>query len=634
MISPWRLCSLLVLILAGRLPAADLQLASIFSDGAVLQRNQPLPIWGQGEPDTMVTVDFDQQHGQATVGADGWWRVNLAAHAAGGPYTLSASSVGRTVTVRDVLCGDVWLCSGQSNMQMSTGECVGGEQAAAESTGFPHLRLLTIGKGGADQPQRTFPRSPGASWKSATPESAGKFAAVGYFFAQSLLQDPTLKDVPIGLIDSSFGGTAAEAWTPPENLTWESVGQRSESMFGLAPSTLFNAMIAPLVSAGLSGVLWYQGESNAGHPEVYARVLTSMVQGWRQHWDRPDLPFFIVELPPYADKIGSHYYTWLREAQASVARNVPRCDLVVTLNTTDGFNLHPRDKQEIGRRAALLARRDVYGEKIVAQGPVFQRAKHDGTRLSIAFDPQGDALVSRHPERLDGFQLAGTDGAYFFADAVIQGDEVVVESPHVPSPETVRYAWLGVPTADLVNRDGLPAAPFRTDSLPTPLVDVEFQPTPVLHRLTTKNIDLVVDERGNIRSLGIGGQQFLSNSFGDSAGTCFPTAFAPRALLLEKLQPGCLQFHDDVISLRISADDEQTTWTITNGGKDDAQFRLTLANGVTATPEDGAVELSRVFSRVKVAGATDLQKPGPDGQPLMTTIPAHGTITLRISHQP
>ena len=624
-----RLGAFLLLILARTVHAADLKFASIFSDGMVVQRNQKIPVWGQGIPDSTVEVEWNRHRARTDVGADGWWRVELDPTPAGGPFTLKASAAGKTITVQDVLCGDVWLCSGQSNMQMTAGECVGGEQAAARAAAYPNLRLLTVGRGGADEPKQTFD----GKWKRGTPETAGKFSAVGYFFALMLLQDPALEDVPVGLIDSSFGGTAGEGWTPQAELAWQTPEQRSGSMFNIGPAALYNAMIAPLGRSGLAGVLWYQGEANAGKPEVYPKVLTSLIQGWRQQFGRPELPFFIVELPPFADQFGSHYFTWTREAQATVAKMVPHCELVTTVNTTDGASLHPKTKLEIGRRAALLALRDVYGQKVVAQGPVFQSARADGARLRVAFDTGGQGLASRHPDQLGGFQLAGADGGYYFADASIEGEEVVLESKRVAAPKTVRYAWTAVPRADLVNRDGLPAAPFRTDDLPA--TDNEFLPQPVTHRLVTKAVDLVVDGRGNIRSLGIGGQQFLSNSFGGSAGTCFPSAHGYQELdVAEEVQPDRLLFHNQSLSLEITGDDEKTTWTITNDAdKEEAQFRITLANGVKATPKDGAVELERVFARARVEGAGELRPPGPDGQTLVTTVPAHATAVLKISRE-
>lgn len=626
------LSMLLVFTCLGAAQAADLRLASIFSDGVVIQRNQKIPVWGQGEPGATVEVSLNQQHGQATIGADGWWRVDLEPMPAGGPYTLKALMASQQVMVADVLCGDVWLCSGQSNMQMGTAECVGGERAVAEAVNYPHLRLLQLAKAGANEPQRTLQTVDGLKWHRATPETAGKFAAVGYFFALQLLQDPALKDVPIGLIDSSFGGTAAEAWTPSAELTWLSKEQRSPSMFNLQPSTLYNSMIAPLAPGGLTGVLWYQGESNSGQPEIYSKILTSLIQGWRRRWDRPGLPFFIVELPPFADKIGGHYFTWLRDAQAKVAREVPRCDLVTTVNTTDGADLHPRHKAEIGYRAALLARRDVYGESVVAQGPVFKGVQPRGKRLHVAFDTAGQGLASREFDRVGGFQIAGEDGVYYYADAAIYGDEVDLQSEHVPAPKTVRYAWSAIPQADLVNRDGLPAAPFRTDTLPP--TDTEFVPTPVLHRLVTKSIDLTVDGKGSIRSLGVGGQQMLSNSFGASGGTSFPGGFGSLELSREEqVGPDRFRFHNDSVALEITGDDESTTWAVTNAGKDEAKFRITLANGVNATEQDGVVRLERFLTRARIEGAGELQKPGPDGQVLLTNIPAHAKVVLKISQE-
>ncbi len=443
--------------------AADLELASIFSDGMVVQRNQKIPIWGEGQPNASVDVQLGPQHVAGRIGSDGRWRVDLAALPVGGPYTLKATSRGKSVAVQDVLSGDVWLCSGQSNMKFTTKDAIGGPAAAAASLDYPNLRLLTIDLGGAPTPSRSF----GAKWQHATPESAAEFTAVGYFFALSLLKDPALKNVPMGLINSSYGGTAVEAWTPKRALAGIKPSQITSSQDRtIMPSTLYNGMIAPLVPCGLTGVIWYQGESNAAKPEIYAQLLGALIRSWRAEWNRPDLPFLIVQLPPYAAKIHpqDHFFTWVREAQATVARTVPNTGLVVTIDTTDGKNLHPKEKEIVGQRAALLARRDVYREAVKASGPVMKKVEITGARLTITFDSGGSGLASRHGgSSPEGFEVAGSNGVYVYAKAAIAGDTVTVEGPGLAAPKTVRYAWAAAPAADLTNKEGLPALPFRTD---------------------------------------------------------------------------------------------------------------------------------------------------------------------------
>ena len=332
---------------------AQVKFAPVFSDGAVIQRGMKAPVWGETSPNATVDVQLGSQHRSGRADAQGRWQVAFDALAAGGPFTLNAKSDGSSAEVKDVLVGDVWLCSGQSNMQMSLKETKNGASFVADASKYPNIHLLQMGRGGDANPQTKM----GAQWTTSTPGTAQDFSAVAYYFAMGLRQDPKLKDVPIGLIDSSFGGTAIEAWTPKEGMEGVKPEQMSGSMFGIGASTLYNGMINPLVPLGLKGAVWYQGEANAGKPQQYAALLSSMITQWRQKFDNPQLPFLIVQLPSFSDKMGDHYFTWVREAEAKVAHTVPNTWMAVTLDTNDGSNLHPIEKKEIGDRLALLARK-------------------------------------------------------------------------------------------------------------------------------------------------------------------------------------------------------------------------------------------------------------------------------------
>ncbi|HEV2694595.1 MAG TPA: sialate O-acetylesterase, partial [Verrucomicrobiae bacterium] len=244
-----------------------------------------------------------------------------------------------------------------------------------------------------------------------------------------------------------------------------------DSMFGIKPATLYNAMIAPFAQTPFAGVIWYQGEGNAGQPAYYPTLLTTLIGEWRQQFQQPKLPFFIVQLPDYLPDWGGYYWTWIREAQAKTVHAVPHTSLIVGIETTDGTNLHPKQKQEIGRRAALQARQVVYHEDLTATGPVFKTAKVKGATIEVTFTTAGSPLVNNSTNALQGFTLAGADGIYHPATAKIDGNTVTVQSIEVPAPKTVRYAWSGVPHSTLRNQAGLPAAPFRTDSLPIERVE-------------------------------------------------------------------------------------------------------------------------------------------------------------------
>jgi sialate O-acetylesterase len=246
--------------------------------------------------------------------------------------------------------------------------------------------------------------------------------------------------VPLGVIDSSFGGSLCEAWVPRPALAGFAPSDLRPSLFGAGPSELYNAMIAPLGRAPIRGVVWYQGEGNSGRPAIYPRLLKALIAAWRDRFQTPDLPFIVIQLPDWAAGSDGLSWAWIREAQANAVRETPHTALAVGIETTDGFDLHPRQKAEVGRRAALLALHDVYGRPVVARGPIFREARAEGGMLRVAFDTAGDGLVARGGGPIRGFAVAGADGKYHYADAALDGDEVVLRSEAVPSPATVRYA--------------------------------------------------------------------------------------------------------------------------------------------------------------------------------------------------
>lgn len=604
--------------------AADFKLTSIFSDGMVIQRNQPVAVWGEGNPGAEVEVRLDTQIKKATVSSNGHWQIMLNPIPVGGPYTLKASTPGTTTTVRDVLSGDVWLCAGQSNMQMAVKECHNAAKVLAVASQYTKLRFLDVPKGGADQPSASM----GGKWQSCTPQTAADFSAIGYFFGTELLKDPVLADVPMGLIDSSFGGTAVEGWIPAAGILGIPPDQMSPSMFNLGPSTLYNGMIAPLVPCGLSGVLWYQGEANAGKPERYEHLLSTLILQWRQAWTNPALPFFIVQLPPYSGKSNGNYFTWLREAQAKVAQTVAHTGLAITIDTCDGSNLHPTLKQVIGKRLALLARRDVYREKIIAEGPIETRVEIHDSRVRVNFNTAGKALVSRGGDDLSGFSVAGSDGIYQFANATIDGDGVILQSDLVPEPKTVRYAWAGVPEADLYNSDGLPAAPFRTDTLP--VKNLEFYKEPATYRLDSPSYEITIDGRGKVTGLGVLGRQFLANGFGMSGGTSLPGFFGPRDLpMIKELAPNCISCSDNDATLKISCEDNSMEWDLRNNGDKEIPFSIALAPWVDVSQLGNEIDLVSGDARLKIEAAFEISAPSQDGRKLTVKVTSHKDAILK-----
>jgi sialate O-acetylesterase len=426
----------------------NFKLASIFSDGAVLQRGKPVAIFGTGNPHDPVTVKVGTQSKDGSVGDDGKWTVMLDPIPVGGPYVLHVSSAGVDATVDHVFSGDVYLCSGQSNMQFTLKEATDAHDVMDQASQDTQLHLF------------------GGKWQQPDSKTAGDFSAVGYLFGHALIQDPALANVPIGLIHESFGGSSIESWLSKEALEGIPVDTMSKSMYA-GPSGYYDGMIAPITPYTLSGVLWYQGEANAGKPAAYEHLLTTLISTWRKAFNDPNLPFFIIQLPSLKDKWDGYYFTWVRDAQAKVAAEVPGVDLCVTYDTCDGSNLHPKTKHAIGDRLALLARRDIYKEKVVAEGPKEKsvEADVDGTRLHVHFDTAGEAMSGKDGQDVTGFEIAGDDGNYSPAEATIDGTTVTLKSDGVQNPKTVRYAFTGVPKANLINADGLPAEPFRTDTV-------------------------------------------------------------------------------------------------------------------------------------------------------------------------
>jgi len=439
---------------------AQVSLGGVLNHNAVVQRDRVLPVWGTARDGEHIEVEFAGQR-VTTVAKGGRWLVRLSPLPASGPFNLVITGEHDLLTLTNILVGDVWLVSGQSNMQMPVKECDNSEQECL-SVDHPNLRLCTVKKGWNGQPQTHAE----ASWRLCSPDAARDFSAVGYFFASELLKDSSLTNVPIALVDSSVGGTMCEAWIPQTALNQFDTNMLHDSMFGIKPAMLYNSMIAPLGQTPFTGVIWYQGEGNAGHPADYPKLLSTLIGEWRQQFKQPRLPFFVVQLPDYVPDWGGYYWTWIREAQAKTARAVPNTSLILGIETTDGTNLHPKQKLEIGRRAALQARHVVYHENIISTGPVFKRAQVKGATVKVTFITGGNGLVCNSTNGLSGFAVAGVDGVYHPASGRIDGDNVIVQSDLVPKPKTVRYAWSGVPNSTLRNQAGLPAAPFRTDELP------------------------------------------------------------------------------------------------------------------------------------------------------------------------
>jgi sialate O-acetylesterase len=450
----------------------------LFSDHAVLQRDVPLPVWGWTTPGQTVHLSISGKTAEATAATDGRWQATIGPFVAGGPYHLEVSGP-KEVTVDDVLFGDVWICSGQSNMEMGIANC--NAPADIATAGIPQLRLLTVPRLVIGKPVQVA----SVAWLPSSPANVqkgvwGGFTAAGFYFGRELYKE--LK-IPIGLIHTSWGGTVAEAWTSREGLKplADFQGRLEQLQAGLrarpprfdagnpnVSTVLYNGMIAPLVPFAIKGAIWYQGESNAGRAWQYRTLLPAMIGDWRAHFGLGEFPFYIVQLAAWqqpAKEPRENDWAELREAQALTAQQVPNCGLAVAIDIGDAQDIHPKDKRDVGRRLALCALANAYGKPIEWSGPWYKSMETAGKAIRLHFNHVGGGLVAKG-DKLKGFAVAGEDRKFVWAEAAIEGDSVLVSSAKVAHPLAVRYAWDINPVCNLFNQDGLPAVPFRTDDWP------------------------------------------------------------------------------------------------------------------------------------------------------------------------
>jgi sialate O-acetylesterase len=461
------LLPLLVLTLALVQPVALLAATphGIFTDHMVLQRDMPIPVWGTGLPGEKITVKFAGHSAQTVVGEDGNWKVELAALPAGGPHRMTIDGIYR-VALRDLHVGEVWLASGQSNMQWPLKITDEPEKAIAESKN-PKLRLFTVPRRSMDEPQTDV----AGRWEICGPESTPEFSAVAYYFGRALQQK---LNVPVGMISTNVGGTPAEAWMCKEALAANDVlkhyverGRDPNNM--QRPYGLYNAMVHPLGPMNVRGAIWYQGESNAGAAYEYRTLFPAMIADWRRTFRQPEMPFLFVQLAPFMDKVAEprdSAWAELRDAQLLTAKNDPHTAMAVITDVGDEKDIHPKWKKPVGERLALAARAIAYGEQIPFTGPLFASSTVDNGTIVLEFEKAGGALQAKDGP-LTGFAIAGEDGKFVNATAeIIADNKVRVQSSEVSAPKYVRYDWADFPVGNLWDSAGLPATPFRTDELP------------------------------------------------------------------------------------------------------------------------------------------------------------------------
>jgi sialate O-acetylesterase len=461
------ICLLLVAPVTAR---AEVRLPGIFSEGMVLQRSMPVRIWGWADEGERVVVSFRGQE-VAAKARDGRWEVTLAPLEAGGPFPLSVAGT-NTIAFKDVLVGEVWVSCGQSNMMLGLSKASTGAEAIAASDQFPQIRFANVPGGQADKPADDV----AVSWKTAGRATLPGFSAVSYFFGREIHKR---LGVPVGLVNV-VAIVPGQSWIDEETLL--GVPALAElPKRPIKPVVSYNAMIAPIARYAIRGVIYYQGEYNSGSGREYREVMPAIIHSWRRRWGQGDFPFLFVQLPGYHQHLaekdkqldmpeaalaalhapgGASSWAELREAQLLTWQRVPATGMAVAIDLGDPQDIHPANKQPVGERLALLARAVAYGETLVHSGPIVKSLAVDGRSVVVSFDHAETGLAAGDGE-LRGFELAGADHRYHWADATIRGATVVLTHPEVPEPAFVRYAWANYPNCNLVNAAGLPASPFR-----------------------------------------------------------------------------------------------------------------------------------------------------------------------------
>lgn len=439
--------------------AAKVLLPSVISDGMVLQRNAAARIWGWSNPDEVITVrtEWDNHEYKVTGNGMAMWEIRVRTPQAGGPYTILIKGE-NTILLQNILIGEVWLCSGQSNMEMPPVWGILKEEEEIRNANYPAIRLFTVNKMTAETPQVNVP----GNWVSCSPETMKTFSATAYFFAQQLQNQ---LHIPIGLINSSWGGTPAEFWIPAEAFADNPA--ILEAAQNLNPpgywsdhsGKAFNAMIAPLKKLTIAGVIWYQGEANVGS-DVYDQTFAALITNWRKYWEI-DFPFYYVQIAPYKynqDNVGAI----IRNAQRKTLQLVPNTAMALT-GDTGSEDIHPKDKKSVGVRLANLALSGIYKKDVgIVNGPLFKKATVHGHIAAVYFD-YGDGLHFKHKKSTQ-FEIAGADGQFYTARALIQNDVIFLSSGKVKNPKKVRYLWMNDAEADLFNNANLPASTFLSDA--------------------------------------------------------------------------------------------------------------------------------------------------------------------------
>lgn len=466
------------LVLGGTAARAEISMPAFFGDNMVIQQNTDAAMWGKANPSASVTVSpsWTSETYSVKASKDGDWKITFPTPAAGGPYTVTVSD-GTPTTLSNVMLGEVWICSGQSNMEMPMkgfkNQPVEGANMVTLKSRNPNIRLFTVKRNSSTVPVDDVT----GKWAEASPASVRDFSATAYFFGRQVEE---ILDVPVGLIVVAWGGSACEAWMSDEMLAaFPEASERIPAVGGeipsknRTPSVLFKGMLNPLIGLPMRGVIWYQGEDNWNRAHSYADMFSTMITGWRDLWGRGDFPFYYCQIAPYdyalitepgKEIINSAY---LREAQAKVEHMVPNTGMAVLMDAGWPEGIHPPKKNIPGERLALLALNKTYGiEGIASESPIYKSMEVKGDTVIISFDRAPEWIAGKQSFESKQFKLAGEDRVFHPAKAWISRSKVMVKSDEVPHPVAVRYAFENASEGDLFSPDGLPVPSFRSDDWP------------------------------------------------------------------------------------------------------------------------------------------------------------------------
>ncbi len=445
--------------------SAKITLPNIFSDNMVLQRNEKVLLWGWGNTGEEITIitSWDNKEYVVKTKITAKWEIEVETPEAGGPFMINFKGSDNEIILENILIGEVWLCSGQSNMQWSATTNAGIDNAQEEikDAYYPNIRFFTVERRTAEFPQEDLP----GTWEVCTPETMKDFSAIAYFFARRLQGE---LDVPIGLIDNAWGGTPAEVWAAKsvfdsnDDLASD-IKQLEETAWSpVAPSYLYNGMVYPITPYKIAGTIWYQGESNVSRHTNYKKLFSEMVASWRSAWGY-EFPFYYVQIAPFNYKTAEESEgAYLRDSQRKALKVIPNSGMVVVSDIATIDDIHPPNKQDVGLRLGNLALKQNYksfeGE---VNGPLFKEFNVQGKKGEVIFG-HADGLMARG-KKVTHFELAGGDGQYYPAKAIIKNDKVIVSSKEVEQPASVRFGWSNIAEPNLFNAAGLPASAFISD---------------------------------------------------------------------------------------------------------------------------------------------------------------------------